>query len=1185
MYGSAAIGPDGTVYVGCNDNKVYAWTQDGTPKWTYPTGGIILWGSPVVGSDGTIYIESRDGKVYALTDNGASASLKWFYSTGGTRPDGTPAIGPDGTVYATSKYSGAGQGVIAFGPVSNFTSDFSPGQAPLTVQFTDTSTLSGTSWQWDFGDGSNENATQQNPVHTYTTGGTYTVKQYITYNKGTNYVIRTNYINVYSPPVAGFTSNIVAGKSPLSVTFTDTSTGNPTSWLWNFGDGSTSTEQNPTHTYSLTGTDTVTYTVNLTATNAADSNLTSRTNYITLYSTAPIVSFTGTPRVSGIAPQTVQFNDTSTLDPTSWNWSFGDGTWFNTTDSTKRNASHSYANWDSYTVSLTATNAIGSSTLSQPGYITLVSPAPISYNGASIYVSNHEGVKYDFQGTQSTHTPNTYDFSFGTGGTTPLSITADPSNSGQVTRTINNSGTFWLSFNGGLAQPTMHEGILMLAVNGTIPDDFSLHIRSSGYNWTQDTAGNLYENSASPTDARYVEGALDETFNKSDFLYGPQNWKPCSSSGYPIYGGENQSDPTNQFQIMFIDLRAGALKLTGIDNGDIKVEYSFNNLTSFAVFNSYGWFSKSNHGTGIIMTNDVGNYGYQVTGIQATPVANFTTSTNYGWYTRAPIQFTDTSTNLPQSWSWDFGEGNTSTLQNPTHTYVSGGNYTVNLTAKNVKGTSSTTQSVNITVPSAPVVGFYATSTSGTSPLSVSFIDTSSYSPIAWFWDFGDGTNSTSQNPVHWYAPGTYSVNLTATNGGGTTSLVKTGYIKVTSNGVTNQFINPGFETSDLTGWTAGTATSVSSTQKHSGSYSVYFPPSHGGQTYVAQHVDLTNLSSISFWGYHDGSGMLNQYFYTYIDGNQVQRDTAAQTWTQYTIPANGYTGIHVVQVEFDYNSMGVSGYIDDFVAGSNTTYIGGGGAPVASFTGTPTTGTAPLSVMFNDTSTNTPTGWLWDFGDSTTSTLQNLSHTYNSAGTYTVNLTATNTAGSNSSVQTGYITVTSGGGTSAPVASFTASTTSGPAPLAVTFTDTSTGSPTSWSWDFGDTTKATAQNPVHIYTTAGTYTVSLTATNAGGSTSSSQTITVKSGSLGVLPGYTGIYVRPSNANGILWNTNSNGTYYINPNGGGLNAVHITTDPAVNAGQVTVTPNTAGTFYLTDSGGRGYQDEAVLLLAVNGTIP
>lgn len=91
----------------------------------------------------------------------------------------------------------------------------------------------------------------------------------------------------------------------------------------------------------------------------------------------------------------------------------------------------------------------------------------------------------------------------------------------------------------------------------------------------------------------------------------------------------------------------------------------------------------------------------------------------------------------------------------------------------------------------------------------------------------------------------------------------------------------------------------------------------------------------------------------------------------------------------------------------------------------------------------------------------------------------------------------------SAPSASYTASPTSGAAPLPVQFTDTSTGTPTSWSWDFGDGGTSTSQNPAHIYTSAGSYTVQLTATNAGGSNTSTRTglITVTGASSGIAVG------------------------------------------------------------------------------------
>ena len=155
---------------------------------------------------------------------------------------------------------------------------------------------------------------------------------------------------------------------------------------------------------------------------------------------------------------------------------------------------------------------------------------------------------------------------------------------------------------------------------------------------------------------------------------------------------------------------------------------------------------------------------------------------------------------------------------------------------------------------------------------------------------------------------------------------------------------------------------------------------------------------------------------------------------------------------------------------------------PVAGFSSSPVSGTAPLTVQFTDTSSNTPTSWNWSFGDGNTSTDENPSYTYVTAGTYTVSLTATNTAGDNVDTQSDLITVNAA--LTLPVADFSQSASSGTTPLTIQFTDDSTNSPISWSWSFGDGNTSTDENPSYTYVTAGSYTVSLTATNAEGSNS-----------------------------------------------------------------------------------------------------
>ncbi len=158
-----------------------------------------------------------------------------------------------------------------------------------------------------------------------------------------------------------------------------------------------------------------------------------------------------------------------------------------------------------------------------------------------------------------------------------------------------------------------------------------------------------------------------------------------------------------------------------------------------------------------------------------------------------------------------------------------------------------------------------------------------------------------------------------------------------------------------------------------------------------------------------------------------------------------------------------------------------GSSVPTADFSGTPTTGPAPLTVVFTDLSTGAPTAWSWDFESDgiIDSTAQDPSHTYSGPGLYTVTLYVSNSAGvSAPKVRSNYISA------SIPPAgvNFTAVPTSGVRPLTVQFTDTSSGSPTAWAWDFDNngTVDSTQQNPTHTYTVAGTYTVKLTATNAG---------------------------------------------------------------------------------------------------------
>ncbi|HII79668.1 MAG TPA: PKD domain-containing protein, partial [Methanosarcina sp.] len=142
---------------------------------------------------------------------------------------------------------------------AKFTVSPNPVYAGESVIFEDHS-INQTTELLDFGDGSPVSSTA-NIAHTYTNPGTYTANLTVANDVSSHSMLQTITVILPSAPVANFTSNITSGNVPLTVQFSDTSTGYPTAWNWDFGDigdGNTSTSQNPRHTYSVAGNYTVT---------------------------------------------------------------------------------------------------------------------------------------------------------------------------------------------------------------------------------------------------------------------------------------------------------------------------------------------------------------------------------------------------------------------------------------------------------------------------------------------------------------------------------------------------------------------------------------------------------------------------------------------------------------------------------------------------------------------------------------------------------------------------------------------------------------------------------------------------------------------------------------------------------------------------------------------------------------
>jgi PKD repeat protein len=585
-----------------------------------------------------------------------------------------------------------------------------------------------------------------------------------------------------------------------------------------------------------------------------------------------------------------------------------------------------------------------------------------------------------------------------------------------------------------------------------------------------------------------------------------------------------------------------------------------------------------------VAASDSTQPGYITVGLA--PVAQF--DAHYAFSTiPTKVTFTDSSMgSAPITYQWDFGDGATSTDQNPSHMYIQRGTYTVTLTVKNGYGTSTAIKKDFISIGMGPKPDFVANPTTGNVPLNVAFTDKSTGQVTSWVWDFGDGQSSIEQNPVHTYwAGGVYNVILTTTNDYGTTDVTKTQYITAVGDLVSKFGADPASGKAPLavtftdrsigspTSWSWDFADGTTSTEQNpshtfatSGSYDVKLTVTRGTTTDTSKQTlnvggvpntdfaaDLTSVNindAIKFtdkstnaptswaWDFGDTATSTDQnpthsyqlkglYTVSLTARNDNGRDT--ETKVSYINVGMAPTAdFRPVIVPFQMNKVPMSvDFVDqstglptswswDFGDGSNSgiqnpnhlymkegTYtvtltvknnfgtdtkirkdlitVGKGAA--VDFTADKTTVGVGRIVTFTDLSANSPTEWTWDFGDGTTGTGAKPDHVYHAIGIYDVTLTASNPSVSDSRTKNQYITVLN-----IPRADFIADKTRGGAPITVTFTDKSVGMPTSWMWNFGDGSTSADQNPSHTYTTLGTFTVSLTASNKDG-----QDLTTKS--------------------------------------------------------------------------------------------
>ncbi|WP_440950216.1 PKD domain-containing protein [Methanosphaerula subterraneus] len=333
----------------------------------------------------------------------------------------------------------------------------------------------------------------------------------------------------------------------------------------------------------------------------------------------------------------------------------------------------------------------------------------------------------------------------------------------------------------------------------------------------------------------------------------------------------------------------------------------------------------------------------------------------FGHVGQAPysVRFLDQSIGSPTAWTWDFGDGSTSTEQNPTHTYNQTGAYNVALTASSGWGSDTAIQYRCIIVNTVPAANFTANATSGSTPFSVQFTDQSS-DASGYEWQFGDGATSTEQNPVHTYTiPGAYTVTLVASGADyGSVYTQKPGYITVT---------DPP---------TVGFSSNVTA-----------------GRSPLAVQFNESVNGSVQYYYWQFGDGA------TSFDQNPVHvYDTAGKyTVSLYAIGPNG------TQVKTVDDCINVTDPVIPTVTPAPTEQH----LPAANFTVTFPDGPGSMGIQVADTSVNA-TSVRYDLGDGTTTAYRTFQYTYWQAGTYTIKQTATGAAGSTSTTRS--VTVPAGG-------------------------------------------------------------------------------------------------------------------------------------------------------------------------------
>ena len=986
-------------------------------------------------------------------------------------------------------------------PIISFGTSSTLGCLPVNATFSN-ATSSATNFSWNFGDGSAA-STSLSPTHAYTAVGVYSVTLTASNTNCTSTSTQSNLITVNAVPHSSFSAPATTclgdavNLSNLSAANGATISG----YSWNFGDGSSlSTSTNPSHTYSLAGT----YNVTLNAISAVCSDDTTITITITQ---APIANFSA-PTIIGCTPFVVNFTNTTTNSP-SYNWNFGDGS----VASTSTNPTHNYSTPGIYTVTLIATLGTCADTVARTNYIQVKATPKASFtNNGSVCLGDSTRLSNFSTGTITSYT---WDFNDGIVLTTANSAGQNhlyaAAGSYTVHLTVSSAGCSHDTSMVVNVAPAPVVNFSTSTISGCGSLNASFLNSTTGapiYSWNFGD-GTAVSSAVSPThnystSGTYTvtliatQGSCADTLRRTNYITVYNNPLSSFSTSSVCLGDSSR----------FTNLSSSSL--------DPIISYTWNYGDGNSATTTAPHLYSSSGSYNVILTVVTAHCSDDttiVTSVSPGPITNFSTPITSGCGS-VNASFLNSTTGTP-IYSWNFGDGTAvSSAASPTHNYPTSGTYTVTLIATQGSCADTLRRTNYITVYNNPLSSFSTSSVCLGDSSRFTNLSSSSLDPIiSYTWNYGDGNSATTTAPHLYSSSGSYNVILTVVTAhcSDDTTIVTSvspGPITNFSTPITSGCgsVNASFLNSTtgtpIYSWNFGDGSAVSSAASPthnystSGTYTVTLIATQGSCADTLRRTNYITVYSqpkASFSANTVCQGDTTRF----VDLSQGNGSTiSSYNWNYGDGNSSLSTLSHLYSASGTYNvilNVGNANCFDD-----TTITVTINPFPVINFSSSVTRACDSLTTAFTN-STSGASSYNWSFGDGTTSTNNNPTHTYSTTGQFSVLLSATSTFGCTATkVYTNLISVKS-----TPVPVFSSNKTAICPGDCISFTDQTIGTNTSWQWQFrnGNPSASISTNPASVcYSTIGNYDVTLTVSNGNCTATTVKTEMIKVVNCGAKP-------------------------------------------------------------------------------------